>query len=195
MNKKNPKVDGYIRKSKAWQAELQALRAIILDSPLTEEVKWRHPCYTFQGRNIVIVGRFKDYCMLNFVKGALLKDARGVLVKPGENTQVSRVIRFTSVQQVAEMEPILKAYIQEAIEVEKAGVKVKLKKITEWAVPDELEKKFDEVPGLKAAFRALTPGRQRAYLLYFAGAKQSATRTSRIEKHLKRILGGKGLDD
>jgi uncharacterized protein YdeI (YjbR/CyaY-like superfamily) len=191
----NPKVDGYLRKSKQWQEELRALRTIFLDSELTEEVKWRHPCYTFQERNIVIIGRFKECCMLNFVKGALLKDARGILVKPGENTQASRVIRFTNVQQIIELEPVLKAYINDAIEVEKAGLKVKFKKITEFKIPAELQNKFNEIPALKTAFTALTPGRQRAYLLYFSAAKQSKTREARVEKCMQQILKGKGLDD
>ena len=195
MNRMNPKVDGYLRKSKQWQKELRALRKIFLDSPLTEEVKWRHPCYTFQERNIVIIGRFKECCMLNFVKGALLKDARGILVKPGENTQASRVIRFTNVQQIIELEPVLKAYINDAIEVEKAGLKVKFKKITEFKIPAELQNKFNEIPALKTAFTALTPGRQRAYLLYFSAAKQSKTREARVEKCMQQILKGKGLDD
>jgi uncharacterized protein YdeI (YjbR/CyaY-like superfamily) len=195
MNRMNPKVDGYLRKSKQWQEELRALRTIFLDSELTEEVKWRHPCYTFQERNIVIIGRFKECCMLNFVKGALLKDARGILVKPGENTQASRVIRFTNVQQIIELEPVLKAYINDAIEVEKAGLKVKFKKITEFKIPAELQNKFNEIPALKTAFTALTPGRQRAYLLYFSAAKQSKTREARVEKCMQQILKGKGLDD
>jgi uncharacterized protein YdeI (YjbR/CyaY-like superfamily) len=195
MNKMNPKVDGYVRKSKQWQEELQKLRTILLDCALTEEVKWRHPCYTSEGRNIVITGRFKESCTLTFVKGALLKDARGILARPGENTQVARVIRFTNVQQIVELEPILKAYIDEAIEVEKSGAKVKLKKITEFKIPEELQKKFDRIPALKTAFRALTPGRQRAYILYFSAAKQSKTREARIEKCMQRILNGKGLDD
>jgi uncharacterized protein YdeI (YjbR/CyaY-like superfamily) len=195
MKKMNPKVDGYVRKSKQWQQELQKLRTILLDSPLTEEVKWRQPCYTFQGSNIIIIGRFKDSCMLNFFKGALLKDAKGILVKPGENTQASRVIRFTSVQQIVEIEPLLKAYIKEAIAAEKAGLKVKFKKISEFKVPEELQSKFKENPALKTAFAALTPGRQRAYLLYFSAAKQSQTRTSRVEKWIQQIFNGKGLDD
>jgi uncharacterized protein YdeI (YjbR/CyaY-like superfamily) len=195
MNKMNPKVDGYLRKSKKWQKELQKLRIILLDCPLNEEVKWRHPCYTFQENNIVILGAFKESCVLTFVKGALLKDANGILVKPGENTQSARVIRFTNVQQIVELEPFLKAYVREAIEVEKAGLKVKFKKITEFKIPEELKKKLDEIPALKTAFRALTPGRQRAYLLYFSAAKQSKTRDSRIEKCMRQILDGKGLDD
>jgi len=191
----NPKVDGYLRKSKQWQPVLAKLRTIILDCPLTEEVKWRVPCYTFQNKNVVIVGRFKDYCMFSFVKGALLKDPHGILVKPGENTQASRVIRFTSVQQIVDVEPILKAYIHEAIEVEKSGLKVKLKKITDFKFPQELQDKLDEHAKFKAAFSALTPGRQRAYLLYFSSAKQSKTRKSRVKKCMPQILMGKGLDD
>jgi len=195
MNKPNPKIDGYVRKSKQWQEVLQKLRTILLNCPLTEEVKWRHPCYTSETRNIVILGRFKEYCALTFVKGALLKDPKGILAKPGEDTQVSRVIRFTNVQQIAELEPILKAYIQEAIEVEKAGLKVTLKKITERPIPEELQTKFNENHAVKTAFRTLTPGRQRAYLIYFSGAKQSKTRQARVEKCVERILGGKGMDD
>jgi uncharacterized protein YdeI (YjbR/CyaY-like superfamily) len=195
MNRMNPKVDGYLRKSKQWQEELRKLRMILLDCPLTEEVKWRHPCYTFQEHNIVILGRFKESCVLTFVKGALLKDVKGVLVKPGENTQAARVIRFTNVAQIVELEPILKAYVRQAIEVEKAGLKVKFKKITEFKIPKELKNKFGEMPALKTAFAALTPGRQRGYLLYFSAAKQSKTRESRIEKCTQRILKGNGLDD
>jgi uncharacterized protein YdeI (YjbR/CyaY-like superfamily) len=195
MNKTNPKVDGFLRKSKLWQDELRKLRKIVLDTPLTEEVKWRHPCYTFENRNIVIMGRFKESCVLTFVKGALLKDPKRILDKPGENTQVARVIRFTSVKRVVELEPVLKAYIKEAIEVEKAGLKVTLKKISEFTIPQELQAKFDEIPTLKTAFNALTPGRQRAYLLHFSAAKQSKTRESRIQKCVQQILRGKGLDD
>jgi uncharacterized protein YdeI (YjbR/CyaY-like superfamily) len=194
-NTRNPKVDGYLRKSKEWQEELQKLRTIILDCGLTEEVKWRVPCYTFEGGNVVFIGRFKESCVLSFVKGALLKDARGILIQQTENSQSVRVIRFTSVQQIVKLEPVLKAYIHEALEVEKAGLKVKLKKITEYIVPDELQSKLDEIPALKTAFAALTPGRQRAYLLYFSAAKQSKTRASRVEKCMQKILDGKGLND
>jgi len=195
MNRANPKIDGYIRKSKQWQEELQKLRTILLASPLTEEVKWYHPCYTFEGRNIVIIGRFKEYCMLNFVKGALLKDAKGILVKPGENTQASRVIRFTSVQQIAKLGPALKAFINEAIEVEKAGLKVELKTTAEYSVPAEFQYKLDRIPALKTAFESLTPGRQRGYLYYFSQPKQSKTREARVEKYMPQILAGKGVDD
>jgi uncharacterized protein YdeI (YjbR/CyaY-like superfamily) len=195
MNKTNPKVDGFLRKAKKWQQESQKLRKIILDCRLTEDVKWRQPCYTFENHNIVLIQGFKEYCALLFFKGALLKDAQGVLVKPGENSQSAHQIRFTSVQEIAGMEPVLKAYIHEAVEVEKSGLKVKLKKITERKIPQELENKLNEMPALKTAFHALTPGRQRAYLLYFSGAKQSKTREARVEKCMKQILKGKGLND
>ncbi len=195
MNRMNPKVDGYIRKNKKWQDELQKLRTIILDSPLTEEVKWRVPCYTFHEKNVIFIGAFKESCVLSFVKGVLLKDARRILIQQTENSQSVRVIRFTSVREIAEMEPALKAYIREAVEVEKAGLKVTLKKITERPIPEEFQAKLDERPALKKAFAALTPGRQRAYLLYFSAAKQSKTRESRVEKWLPQILNGKGLDD
>ena len=195
MNRMNPKVDGYLSKSKKWQEELKNLRRIVLDCELTEEVKWRHPCYTLDGSNVVILGGFKEYCVLTFVKGALLKDAKGVLVKPGENTQAARMIRFTNVQQIVKLEPTLKAYIREAVEVEKAGLKVNLKKSTEFKIPEEFQRKLDEIPALKTAFAALTPGRQRGYILYFSAAKQSKTREARVEKWMRQILKGKGLDD
>lgn len=195
MNRLNPKVDGYIRKNKQWQEELQKLRMIILDCQLTEEVKWRVPCYTFENSNVIFIGGLKESCMLSFIKGALLKDASGVLSKPGENTRSARVIRFTNVRDIVKMEPILKAYIHEAIELEKAGLKVDFKKSPKLSVPEEVQNKFDEHPAFKAAFAALTPGRQRAYILYFSAAKQSKTRTSRVEKYMKQILSGKGLDD
>ena len=195
MNKMNPKVDGFVRKSELWQKELQKLRTILLDSPLTEEVKWRVPCYTFLSRNVAFIGRFKDSCVLSFVKGVLLKDAQRILIQQTENSQSVRIIRFTSVQQIAALEPTLNAYIQEAIAAEKAGLKVQFKKISEFKIPAELQSKFDELPALKTAFTALTPGRQRAYLLHFSAAKQSKTRASRVEKCTPRILKGKGLDD
>src|SRR5437762_6991044 len=171
MNRLNPKVDGYLRKSKKWQEELQKLRMIVLDCGLTEEVKWRVPCYTFQGSNVLFIGRLKESCVLSFVKGALLKDTKGILIQQTENSQSVRVIRFNNVQQIAKLEPVLKAYINEAIEVEKAGLKVKFKKISEFKIPRELQTKLDEIPALKKAFAALTPGRQRAYILYFSAAK------------------------
>ena len=168
---------------------------IVLDCGLTEELKWGKPCYTFQKSNIVLIHGFKEYCALLFFKGALLKDAKGILIQQTENVQAARQIRFTNVREIVEMEPILKAYIHEAIEVEKAGLKVKLKKTTEFKIPEEFQNKLDEIPALKTAFAALTPGRQRAYLLYFSGAKQSKTRESRVEKCMPQILKGKGLDD
>lgn len=195
MSKKNPSVDGYLRKNKKWQKELEALRAIALDTPLTEEVKWRVPCYTFDGKNVAFLGAFNESCAFSFVKGALLKDPKGILQKPGENTQSARVIRFTDVEQIAKVAPVLRAYVDEAIQVEKAGLKVKFAKPPEFKLPEELQAKFKQRPEFKAAFSALTPGRQRAYVLHFSGAKQSKTREARIEKHTARILAGKGLDD
>ena len=190
----NPKVDGYLRKAKKWRDELQKLRTIVLDCHLTEEVKWRHPCYTFQGSNIVLIHGFKEYCALLFFKGVLLRDPKNILIQQTKNVQAGRQIRFTNVREIIELEPALKAYIQEAIEVEKAGLKVNLKKTPE-PVPEEFQNKLDEMPALKAAFAALTPRRQRGYILYFSGAKQSKTRASRVEKSIRKILKGKGLDD
>ncbi len=195
MNKPNPSVDGYIRKEKNWQPELAKLRSILLDSELTEEVKWRVPVYTVNGKNILFIGRFKESCVLSFVKGVLLKDPKHILIQQTEQSQSVRIIRFTSVEEIAKLEPVLKAYITEAIANEKAGLKVKLKTISEYKIPNELQIRFDKIPALKTAFTSLTPGRQRAYLLHFAGAKQSQTRESRIDKCLPRILKGKGLDD
>ncbi len=195
MNGMGPKVDGYIRKNKRWGEELQKLRTIVLDCGLTEEVKWRVPVYTSEGRNIVFLGAFKESCVLSFVKGVLLNDAQGILTKPGEETQAARVIRFTQVRAIEEMEAVLKAYIREALAVEKAGLKVPLKKITERKVPEELQRKLDQMPTLKTAFKALTPGRQRSYLFYISGAKQAKTREARVEKCLPQILKGKGVDE
>jgi uncharacterized protein YdeI (YjbR/CyaY-like superfamily) len=191
----NSKVDGYLSKAKKWQEELEKLRMIFLDCQLTEELKWGKPCYTFQKRNIVVILPLKEHCALLFCKGALLNDANGILIKPGENTQAGRQIRFTNVREIVEMETILKAYIYEAIEVEKAGLKVNFKKITELIIPEEFQNKLDEIPALKTAFDALTPGRQRAYILYFSAPKQSKTRVSRVEKCMQQILNGKGLND
>src|ERR1044071_2741649 len=192
MNKMNSEVDQFLRKAKKWQEEMKKLRRITLASGLTEELKWGKPCYTFEKSNLVIIQGFKEFCALLFCKGALLKDPHGVLKKFG--WQAARRIPFTNVREIVEMEPILKAYIREAIEAEKAGLKVKLKKNPE-PVPEEFQKKLDEIPALKAAFDALTPGRQRAYILYFSGAKQSKTRESRVEKCMQQILSGKGLND
>jgi uncharacterized protein YdeI (YjbR/CyaY-like superfamily) len=194
MNRTNPKVDFYFSKAKKWQEELEKLRTIVLDCQLTEELKWGVPCYTCQKNNIVLIHVFKEYCALLFFKGALLKDANGILVKQTENVQAGRQIRFTSVREIVEMENILKAYIHEAIEVEKAGLKVNFKKNPD-PIPEEFQNKLDEIPALKTAFDALTPGRQRAYILYFSAPKLSKTRASRVEKYVRQILNGKGLDD
>ena len=189
----NPKVDEYLRKAKKWQQEMKKLRQISLVCGLTEELKWGKPCYTFQESNIVIIQGFKEFCALLFCKGALLKDPNGILKKFG--WQAARRIPFTNVREIGEMESILKAYIYEAIEVEKAGLKVELKKTTEFAMAEEFQKKLDEIPALKAAFDALTPGRRRAYILYFSRAKQPKTRESRVAKCMREILDGKGLND
>ena len=191
----NPKVDVYFSKAKKWQKELEKLRMIVLDCQLTEELKWGVPCYTFQKKNIVLIHGFKEYCAILFVKGALLNDANGILIQQTESVQAARQIRFTNVREIVEMEPILKAYIYEAIEVEKAGLKVNFKKNTELIFPEEFQNKLDKIPALKAAFYALTPGRQRAYILYFSAPKQSKTRESRVEKCMQQILNGKGLND
>jgi len=195
MKETNPQVDGFIRKNKQWQDELKELRRIVLDSPLVEEVKWRVPCYTLEGKNVAFMGAFKESCAFSFTKGVLLKDPKKILELPGENTQSARVIRFKSVQHILENEPALKALIADAIKVEQSGQKVAFKKATEFAVPEEFQAKLDKLPALKKAFAALTPGRQRAYLLHFSGAKQSATRASRVEKWMPQILKGKGIDD
>ncbi|CAM4496806.1 uncharacterized protein YdeI (YjbR/CyaY-like superfamily) [Paenibacillus endophyticus] len=192
---KNSKIDPYFRKLKKWKEEFELLREIVLDCGVTEEFKWMHPCYTFDDKNIVLIHGFKDYCALLFHKGALLKDPHGILIQQTENVQAARQIRFTNAQAIDEMQLILKSYIDEAIAVEKAGLQVEYKKNTEYSIPEELENKFVEVPDLKTAFEALTPGRQRAYLLYFSSAKQSKTRESRIEKYFVHILNGKGIDD
>ncbi|KAF6563768.1 YdeI/OmpD-associated family protein [Paenibacillus sp. EKM202P] len=191
----NPKVDAYLDKVKKWKAEMEKLRAIMLDCQLTEELKWGKPCYMFQNSNIAIIQGFKEHCALMFFKGALLKDPNGILIKPGEDTQAGRQIRFTNVEEIIEMEAILKVYINEAIEVEKAGLKVDFKKNTELIFPEEFQAKLDEDPALKTAFAALTPGRQRAYVMHFSAPKQSKTRESRIEKCMQDILNGKGLND
>jgi uncharacterized protein YdeI (YjbR/CyaY-like superfamily) len=195
MDRMNRKIDGYFTKSKRWRQELEKLRMIVLDCPLTEEVKWGCPCYTFQESNIVLIHEFKEYCALLFFKGALLKDARGILIQQTKNVQAARQIRFTRVQEIVAMEPILKAYIREAIELEKAGLKVNLKKTSDYEIPEELQNKLDEIPALKTAFAALTPGRQRGYIVHFSQPKQSKTREARVEKCMPRILGGKGLLD
>src|SRR3974390_1219278 len=195
MNRTNPKADFFFSKSTKWQKELAKLRAIILDCGLTEELKWGSPCYAFQKRNIVLIHVFKEYCALLFFKGALLKDPKGILIQQTEHVQAARQIRFTNLREIAKMEPALKAYVREAIEVEKAGLKVDYKKTSEFKIPEEFQTKLGASPALKTAFRALTPGRQRAYILYFSAAKQSKTRQSRVEKCMQQILNGKGLND
>lgn len=192
---RNTKIDPYFNKLKQWKEESELLREIVLDCGLTEDFKWMHPCYTFEGKNIVLIHGFKDYCALLFHKGALLKDPHGILVQQTENVQAARQIRFTNAQEIEEMQLILKAYIDEAVEAEKAGLQVEYKQNTEYTVPEELENKFVEIPDLKTAFESLTPGRQRAYLLHFSSPKQSKTREARIEKYIPHILDGKGLND
>lgn len=192
---RNPKIDPYFSKLKKWKEEFELLRNIVLECGLAEDFKWMHPCYTLDNKNIVLIHGFKDYCALLFHKGALLKDPHGILIQQTENVQSARQIRFTSAQEIEEMQLILKTYIDEAIEIEKAGLKVNFKKNTEYDIPEELQNKFAEIPELKTAFDALTPGRQRAYILHFASAKQSKTRESRVEKYIPHILNGKGIDD
>jgi uncharacterized protein YdeI (YjbR/CyaY-like superfamily) len=195
MNRMNPKVDFFFNRAKKWHEEFEKLRMIILDCGLTEELKWGCPCYTFQKRNIILIHGFKEYCALLFFKGALLKDAKGILIQQTKNVQAARQIRFTDVREIVKLKSILKAYIKEAIAVEKAGLKVNYKKTSEFKIPEEFQKKLDEMPALKRAFYALTPGRQRGYLFYFSQPKQSKTRASRVEKCTQQILNGKGLND
>ena len=190
----NPKVDRFLRDAKKWQPEFTKLRAIILDCQLTEELKWGTPCYTFQNRNIVLMHGFKEYCALLFFKGALLKDRKRILVQQTENVQATRQIRFTSVSEIIRIQATVSAYIHEAIKVEEAGLKVDFKKTADFRIPQEFQDKLDVVPGLNTAFQTLTPGRQRAYLLHFSQPKQSKTRQSRVEKSIKPILAGKGLN-
>ncbi|KHD84927.1 YdeI/OmpD-associated family protein [Heyndrickxia ginsengihumi] len=191
----HPKVDEFLSKAKKWKEEYEKLREIVLDCGLIEEFKWMHPCYTYENKNVVLIHGFKEYCALLFHKGALLKDADRILIQQTENVQAARQIRFTNVQEIVEMEPILKTYIYEAIEIEKAGLKVDFKKTTDYIIPEEFQHKLDEIPALKTAFEALTPGRQRAYIYYFSQPKQSKTRVSRVEKYMQKILDGKGLND
>ena len=191
----NTAVDFYFSKAKNWQEEIRKLRTIVLDCGLTEELKWGCPSYMFQKSNIVLIHVFKEYCALLFFKGALLNDANGILIQQTENVQSARQVRFTNVKEIGKLEKILKAYIYEAIEVEKAGLKVELKKTTAYTIPEEFENKLNEMPALKTAFKALAPGRQRAYLLHFSQPKQSKTRQSRIENCMQDILNGKGLND
>lgn len=191
----NPRVDAYLNQAEKWQEEMIKLRSIILDFGLQEDLKWGHPCYSIKKSNVVIIQAFKAYCAIMFFKGVLLQDAHGILTRPGEQTQAGRQIRFSRLQEIYEMEPILRDYIQEAIDVEKAGLKVEFKKTSDYPVPVEFQARLDEVPALKTAFEALTPGRQRAYIYHFSQPKQSQTRESRVEKCIPLILSGKGLND
>jgi uncharacterized protein YdeI (YjbR/CyaY-like superfamily) len=194
-NKMNPTVDFYFNKAENWQKEIEKLRTIVLDCHLSEELKWGCPCYTFEKSNIVLIHVFKEYCAFLFFKGALLKDPKGILVQQTENVQAARQVRFTSIQEIVKLEATLKAYIYEAVELEESGVKVDFKKTKEFTIPEEFQKKLDESHDLKTAFYALTPGRQRGYILHFSAAKQSKTREARVEKYIPQILDGRGLDD
>jgi len=191
----NPKVDWFFSKATKWQKEYEQLRTIALDTGLTEELKWGCPCYAFEKKNIVLIHGFKEYCAFLFFKGALLKDSKGILIQQTENVQSARQIRFTNVKEIVKIKSTLRAYIYEAVEVEEAGLKVDFKKTADFSIPEELQNKLDKKPALKKAFNALTPGRQRAYIFYFASAKQPKTREARVEKYVKQILDGKGLDD
>jgi len=191
----NPKVDWFFTKDIKWQKEYEKLRTITLDCGLNEELKWGCPCYTFENANIVLIHGFKEYCALLFFKGVLLNDPNSILIQQTKNVQSARQIRFTNVKDIVKMEKILKAYVYEAIEIERAGLKVKLKKTSEYKIPEEFQKKLNKSSVLKTAFEALTPGRQRAYIFYFSQPKQSKTRESRVEKYIKQILNGQGLDD
>jgi len=191
----NPKVDFYFNKAEKWQEEIKKLRAIVLDCHLAEELKWGSPCYTFEKSNIVLIHVFKEYCALLFFKGALLKDPEGILIRQTKNVQAARQVRFTNVKEIVKLEKKLKAYIYAAVEIEEAGLKVELKKTTEFPMPEEFKEKLNKMPALKKAFETLTPGRQRGYLLHFSQPKQAKTRESRIEKNVKRILEGLGLND
>ena len=192
---KNPAVEAYLQKANRWRVEFETLRNILCGFDWSEEIKWKNPCYVLDTANIVLIHGFKDYCALLFFKGALMEDPQGILFQQTDNVQSARQIRFTSLEQIVAMEETLKAYVREAVRVERSGLKVVFKKETEFACPEEFQDKLDENPDLETAFKALTPGRQRAYLLYFSAPKQTATRASRVEKSLARILDGKGLDD
>jgi uncharacterized protein YdeI (YjbR/CyaY-like superfamily) len=194
-SKMNPQVDAFLKEEDVWREEFKELRSIILDSGLTEELKWGKPCYSLEGANIVLIHGFKEYCAILFCKGALLKDPKGILIQQTENVQAVRQVRFTQVQEVVKVKSVLKAYIKEAMEAEEAGLKIEYKKTSEFSMPEELRNKLNANPAFKAAFEALTPGRQRGYLLYFSAAKQSETRESRIEKCMDPIFDGKGLND
>jgi uncharacterized protein YdeI (YjbR/CyaY-like superfamily) len=184
-----------LKQAKKWRTEMEELRRIVLECGLSEEVKWGWPCFTFQESNIVLIHGFKEYCALLFFKGALLKDREHILVQQTENVQATRQIRFTNIREIEKMEAVVKAYIREAVDVEKSGLKVQLKKTSEFKMPEEFKSKLDETPALKTAFYALTPGRQRGYIFHFSAPKQSKTRTARVEKYMPQILKGKGLND
>lgn len=194
-SKTNPKVDWYFKKPRKWKEEIIILRDIILSSGLNEELKWGCPCYTLEEKNIVLIHVFKEYCAVLFFKGALLKDRENILIQQTENVQSARQMRFISTAEIAELKPVLTDYINEAVEIEKQGLKVELKKTAEYKIPEEFQNRLDAMPALKKAFYALTPGRQRGYLLYFSAAKQSKTREQRVEKYMKQIMDGKGMDD
>ena len=191
----NPKVDFYFNKESKWQKEIELLRKIVLNCGPVEELKWGCPCYTINKGNVLIIHHFKEYCALLFVKGALLKDTNRLLIQQTENVQAGRQIRFTNLQEIIKIEATIKAYIHEAIEVEKVGLKVELKKTSDYKIPEEFQHKLTNIPELKTAFESLTPGRQRAYIYFFSQAKQSKTREQRVEKYMQHILNGKGLDD
>lgn len=194
-NNKNPKVDEFITKTQKWQEEFMKLREIVLSCPLNEEIKWGKPCYSYQKENIVLIHGFKDYCALLFIKGVLLKDPKGLLIQQTEHVQAGRQLRFSNVFEIESMESDIKSFIKEAIEAEKSGQEVEFKKTSEYTIPEEFQNKLSKDPSLKTAFEKLTPGRQRAYLLYFSTPKQAKTRESRIEKYIPQILSGKGLND
>lgn len=191
----NPQVDLFFEGVEKWKSEMMTLRNILLECGLTEELKWKHPCYTMNGKNVVMIGGFKEYCALMLFKGSLLEDQAKILIKPGSNSDATRQIRFTETESIRKQEKLIKQYMFEAMEAEKAGKKVKVKSVTEMSFPDELLEKFDKDKMFKKAFESMTPGRQKGYLIHFNGAKQSATRRNRIEKYSERILNGKGIDD
>jgi uncharacterized protein YdeI (YjbR/CyaY-like superfamily) len=195
MSTSSPKVDAFLTREKKWQKEFRKLRIIVRDCGLDEDLKWGVPCYGLQNRNILVMHGFKEYCALLFFKGVLMRDPKGILIQQTKNVQAGRQVRFTSVREIVEMEPVLKAYVREAIEVERAGLKVKLKETSEYEMPEEFQHKLNEIPALKKAFRELTPGRQRGYIYYFSQPKLSKTREARVEKSMRQILKGKGLND
>ena len=195
MTLKNPSVDGFLRKATRWQEEMALLRDIVFETGLEEEIKWRQPCYTLDNKNVVIIGGFKDYCVLSFFKGVLLEDRQGLLEAPGENTQSGRHIAFTSVEQIARMRSVVTAYVEEAIQVEKAGLEPELKAKDELVYPEELQARLNEDAALRDAFESLTPGRQRSHVLHISGAKRSKTRSSRVERCIPEILAGKGFNE